>query len=77
MTDPRFFEKIRFAYDLVYRPASTAFMQSVQAAGGEAYCGLDMLLYQGICAYELWNELSVPEDTADRIYELLEKAVRE
>ena len=77
VTDPGFFEKIRFAYDLVYRPASTAFMQSVQAAGGEAYCGLDMLLYQGICAYELWNGLIVPEDTADRIYELLEKAVRE
>ena len=30
-------------------------MKMVQEAGGRAVNGLDMLLYQGVIAYELWN----------------------
>ncbi|MBQ9643134.1 MAG: shikimate dehydrogenase [Lachnospiraceae bacterium] len=76
VTAPAFYEKIRFAYDLVYRPSRTEFMQRVQEAGGEAYCGLDMLLYQGICAYELWNHLTVPEEISEKVLKKLEKAVQ-
>ena len=48
-------------------------MQMVRAQKGEAYHGLKMLLYQGIIAYELWNRISVPEDLAEEVYEILKE----
>ena len=35
-----------------------------------------MLLYQGIIAYELWNDISVSEEVADQVYRVLEKNAR-
>jgi shikimate dehydrogenase len=40
-----------FAYDLVYNPATTRFMQQAQAAGCQAANGLGMLLHQGAQAF--------------------------
>ena len=51
-------------------------MKLVKEAGGQAYNGLKMLLYQGIIAYELWNQVEVPEETAEEIYELLRESVK-
>lgn len=53
--DPAFYEKISEAVDCIYTPADTKFMKYVRAAGGRAYNGLNMLLYQGVISYELWN----------------------
>ena len=74
--DEAFYEKIRYAYDLIYRPARTPFLARVEQHGGRGYNGLDMLLYQGICAYELWMDVAVPEQVAEVVYGLLEKAVK-
>ena len=46
-------------------------MQLVKANGGRAYNGLKMLLYQGIIAYELWNQVTVPEADVQVVYEKL------
>ena len=51
-------------------------MQLVIAHGGRAYNGLKMLLYQGIIAYELWNDVQVKEQDAQIIYERLETQFR-
>ena len=72
--DPAFYEKISKGYDLVYRPADTRFMQLVREHGGEAYNGLKMLLYQGIIAFELWNQVEITEDQAAIGYEKLKEA---
>lgn len=72
--DPAFYEKISKGYDLVYRPADTRFMQLVRVHGGEAYNGLKMLLYQGIIAFELWNQVEITEDQAAIVYEKLKEA---
>jgi len=68
-----FYRMIHTGYDLIYTPANTKFMQLVKAQGGDAYHGLKMLLYQGIIAYELWNRVTVSEETADMVYELLKE----
>ena len=72
--DPAFYEKISKGYDLVYRPADTRFMQLVRLHGGEAYNGHKMLLYQGIIAFELWNQVEITEDQAAIVYEKLKEA---
>lgn len=40
-----------FAYDLVYNPATTRFMQQAQTAGCQSSNGLGMLLHQGAQAF--------------------------
>lgn len=71
-----FYERIHTGYDLIFNPADTKFMQLTRRAGGRAFNGLKMLLYQGIIAYELWTGRKVSEETAERAYRAL-KSQRE
>ncbi len=73
--DKEFYEMIHTAYDLVYRPEMTKFMKLAEEAGAKTYNGLKMLLYQGIIAYELWNEAEISEEKALKIYEILKEKV--
>lgn len=66
-----FYRRIHTGYDLIYNPEKTKFMRLVEEAGGRVYNGLKMLLYQGIIAYELWNQVSVSEPQAEEIYKRL------
>ena len=43
------------------------------AQGGKAYNGAKMLLYQGIIAFELWNQVEITEDQAAIVYEKLKE----
>ena len=69
--DKEFYKKIHTGYDLIYRPANTRFMQLVKEQGGKAYHGLKMLLYQGIEAFELWNQVRVSEELSNKVYEIM------
>ncbi len=73
--DRAFYERVHTGFDLVYRPSSTKFMRMVKDAGGKAYHGLKMLLYQGIAAYELWNSVSVSEEDALMVYGRMKEAM--
>ena len=57
---------VRAAYDMVYRPAQTPFLQAAQAAGCRVANGLGMLLYQGAKALELWTGHPAPLDVMRR-----------
>lgn len=76
ITDPSFYKKIHTGYDLIYKPAATKFMRLVKEAGGRSYNGLKMLLYQGIIAYELWNNTNISEETANYVYGMLQQAMQ-
>lgn len=68
IADAAFYEKLHTGFDLIYSPWETKFMQLTKAHGGQAYNGLKMLLYQGIIAYELWNNVHVSEEDAQAVY---------
>lgn len=72
--DKEFYKRVHTGYDLIYKPGETMFMKLVREAGGRAYNGLTMLLYQGVIAYELWNRVEVTKEDAGEIYEIM-KAV--
>ena len=38
-----------------------------------AYNGLKMLLYLGVEAFELWNDVAISKEKADRIYHRMEQ----
>ncbi len=50
------------AYDLVYNPGRTRFMEKFMQAGCTAANGLGMLLHQGALAFELWTGQKAPLD---------------
>ena len=50
------------AYDMIYRPAETAFLAAARAAGCRTANGLGMLLYQGARALQLWTGRIPPID---------------
>jgi shikimate dehydrogenase len=52
--------RARAAYDLIYRPAETAFLAAAKAAGARTSNGLGMLLYQGAAALEIWSGQAAP-----------------
>lgn len=71
--DKTFYEQVENAYDMVYTPFTTKFMKNAMDAGARAFNGLRMLVYQGICAYEMWNQVTVLETISEEVYELLKK----
>lgn len=75
--DAAFYQKVKWGYDLIYKPFQTQFMKLVEYYGGQAFNGLKMLLYQGIIAYELWNEVSITQEQAQEVYHVLKEACYE
>ncbi len=73
--DDDFYKMVSTGYDLIYNPGKTLFMQKVEQAGGMAYNGLKMLLYQGIIAYELWNDCEITEEVANQVYARLRESL--
>ncbi len=71
IADEAFYDKIHTGFDLIYNPWETKFMRLVSSHGGKAYNGLKMLMYQGIIAYELWNQMSVSDESVQIVYEKL------
>lgn len=71
--EPSFYERVHTGYDLVFNPAMTKFMQLTKDAGGKAYNGLKMLLYQGVIAYEYWTGKEVPAEAIRKAYTLLKE----
>lgn len=71
--DAEFYQKIHTGYDLIYNPGETKFMKLVKQAGSPAYNGLKMLLYQGIIAFELWNQVTVSDEHAQIVYEKMKE----
>ena len=66
--DEAFYKKVKVGVDIIYNPSETRFMKMCKNAGKPACNGLKMLLYQGVAAYELWNDVSVTKEQADKVY---------
>lgn len=73
--EAEFYELVEVGVDLIFNPAVTKFMKLARNAGAKAYNGLKMLLYQGIIAYELWNEITVSEKMAQTVYQRMKEAM--
>lgn len=77
ISDEAFYEKVDVGYDLIFNPGETRFMQLVKTHGGKAFNGAKMLVYQGIISYELWNGISISDETAEIVNQLVAEALRE
>ena len=66
--DEEFYKLVGAGVDIIYNPSTTKFMEKCRKAGKPAYNGLKMLLYQGVAAYELWNDTNVSKEEAEIVY---------
>lgn len=56
----------KIAYDLIYTPRPTKFLQQASEAGFGAMDGLEMLVQQGAAALEIWLNRPAPVDVMRR-----------
>ncbi len=56
-----------WAIDLIYNPSCTKFLQFAKDKGAKILNGLDMLIYQGVVAYELFTGTKVSDDLIDAV----------
>lgn len=62
-----FIDKNTAAVDMIYNPSKTRFLRESEKRGAKILNGLDMLIYQGLIAYELFTDTKLPECMADDI----------
>lgn len=74
--DENFYRKVEIGVDLIYNPEQTKFMRLLQKEGKQVMNGLKMLLYQGIIAYEYWNDCQVSDELAEEILRKMRDELR-
>lgn len=68
ITDDTVFEKDLYVFDVIYNPEETLLLKKAKAAGCKTQNGLNMLLYQGAAAFELWTGKGMPVDIIKQKY---------
>lgn len=65
-------------FDLIYNPTRTRFLQQAAAGGASVINGLDMLIFQGVAALEIWlgSSLDVTPFLAE-LRQILQNRLRE
>ena len=56
-------------FDIVYNPQETKLLQATRKAGAKVVRGLQMLIYQGILAFEIWTGKTPSKKTMARAIE--------
>ena len=57
------FEHTEALVDIVYNPLKTKIMAEAEKYGVKCANGLDMLIYQGIASFEIWNDIKISDET--------------
>tara|TARA_Y100000310_G_C20549492_1_gene747300 strand:- start:142 stop:999 length:858 start_codon:yes stop_codon:yes gene_type:complete len=56
----RLLESDLVVFDIVYNPVKTKLLTEAESAGAKAISGLEMLVWQGALAFEMWTGLTAP-----------------
>lgn len=71
--NPKFYDKCILGIDLVYTPKITAFMKEFIKRDKKNISGLDMLINQGLIAFEIWNNIKVSDFSRNAAKKEIEK----
>ena len=58
------FSNQQIIFDIIYNPVETALLRRARASGALTINGVDMLVYQGAAAFELWTGKKFPVELA-------------
>jgi shikimate dehydrogenase len=68
---PESFNKNQIAFDLVYNPVKTKFLQLAQSRGAIVLDGITMLVYQAAKSFYLWTGVEMPVTDLNKSLRLL------
>lgn len=68
-----FFKKCKFVVDIIFNPWETKFLKLAKENGCVTVNGFDMLFYQAVKSYEIWNEIKISDEIKTKAKDLLEK----
>jgi shikimate dehydrogenase len=75
LVPPELLKPDMVVYDVVYNPQKTRLLADAEKAGAVVIGGLDLLIWQGALAFELWTGVEAPLDTmTDMAVKLLNKS---
>jgi len=60
--EEKWFAKGQFVVDLIYKPRETIFLRKAKTRGCQTHNGLQMLLHQGMIAFEKWAGCKAPRE---------------
>lgn len=68
ITDKSFFEdkKVELAFDIIYSPWKTKFLEDAESMGVKTLNGFNMLIYQAIASQEIWFEKTFDEESKEQ-----------
>lgn len=61
------FEERQIVYDTIYYPSQTVLLKKAKASGCKTVNGAGMLFHQGLRAFEIWTETTVPQDISSAL----------
>lgn len=64
VAEKEFFKNVGIVVDIIYTPWETRLMREVKEMGAAAVNGFDMLFYQGLASFEIWNDMKVEPEKA-------------
>ena len=59
-----FFDNVKIVVDIIYTPWETRLMREAAEHGAVTVNGFDMLFYQGVASFEIWNDIKIDSRTA-------------
>ncbi len=74
--DELMWQNVRYAYDLIYAPPVTPFLQRAQEAGAQTQNGLGMLIYQAIAAQEFWRGKPFSKQQKEQLFARAQTAIQ-
>jgi len=69
--DANYFNGIEAVVDIIYIPWETKLLRDAKNCGCKTVNGFDMLIYQGIASFEIWNNIEISDDDAIEIRDCL------
>lgn len=67
INDLEFINEHTAVIDMIYNPNETRFLKEAKIRGAKTMNGLNMLIYQGLIAYELFTGTKLPDDMAKTV----------
>lgn len=63
------FKGLKFVYDIIYNPFETKIIKIARGTGISTSNGFGMLYYQGLLAFEIWNDIQMEKEASQKLYD--------
>jgi Shikimate 5-dehydrogenase len=70
-----FFSEVEIAFDLIYSPWKTKFLNDSEKFNVKSINGFEMLIYQAIKSFEIWNNVKVDKKIESDLFDYMKRFI--